>query len=322
MSAVQQEPVNHMAIDEEVTLRKLEVFLAFMRHGSMSAVADSLGLSTVSVHRALHSLEEGLRCPLFKRDGRALVPLATAHTLSDFAQKTVATCEEGIRRTRQVAGFEATRIRIGSGYSLTVRTIPQLIYGLKSRRPNLDVDLMLGSTRELLEKLGSGELDAAIVVMADEEPDEEFVSLVLFRDPVHFAAPLGSRYAQRKTIDLRNLKGEKFVALNQDFLTVQAMQPLFQEAGFAPNIVMRAGNLFSLANLVAEGIGFGLLPARVALFTTQVQLIPLAAPFEHRQTIRLLFPRAREREPNLLALTAECRGLPEVVHDQRKSGAA
>ncbi|HEX7890729.1 MAG TPA: LysR family transcriptional regulator [Ramlibacter sp.] len=309
-----------MAIDEEVTLRKLEVFLAFMRHGSMAAVADAMGLSTVSVHRALHSLQEGLRCPLFKRDGRALIPLATAYTFAEYAQRTLDTCEEGIRRTRQVAGFEATRIRIGSAYSLTVRTIPQLIFGLKSRRPNLDVDMKLGSTRELVEKLRSDELDAALVVTTEEEPAEEFVSLVLFHDPLCFAAPLQSRFSQRELIDLRELKGEKFVALHADFLTAQAMEPLFAAAGFQPEIVMRAGNLFSLANLVAEGIGFGLLPARVGLFTTKVQLIPLAPPFAHQQTIRLLVPRARERDPNLLALIAECRGLPEVVHGQRPPG--
>lgn len=308
-----------MAIDEEVTLRKMEVFLAFMRHGSLSAVADAMGLSTVSVHRALHSLQEGLRCPLFKRDGRALIPLATAYTFAEHAQRALKEVEEGIRRTRQAAGFEATRITIGSGYSLTVRILPQLLYGLKSRKPDLDVDLKLGSTRELIAKLSSDELDAAIVVMTDAEAHEDFVALDLFQDPVQFAAPLGSPYAGRQEIDLKELRDESFVALHQDFLTVEAMNPLFESAGFKPNIVMRAGNLFSLANLVADGIGVALLPSRVGLFTTRVQLIPLAAPFSHQQTIRLLVPRVRERDPNLLALIAECRSLPEVSQGQRRS---
>ncbi|MDA4211308.1 LysR family transcriptional regulator, partial [Escherichia coli] len=59
-----------MAIDEDITLKKLEVFQSFMTLGNMARVSEALGQSTVSVHRALHSLEEGLRCPLFKRDGR------------------------------------------------------------------------------------------------------------------------------------------------------------------------------------------------------------------------------------------------------------
>ena len=64
-----------MAVDEGVTLRKLEVFLAFMKTGNMARASESLGLSVVSVHRALHSLEDSVRCALFKPDGRKLIPL-------------------------------------------------------------------------------------------------------------------------------------------------------------------------------------------------------------------------------------------------------
>ena len=69
-----------MAIDEAVTLKKMEVFLAFMKTNNMAQVAQLLGQSTVSVHRSLHSLEEALCCTLLKRDGRSQIPLATATT--------------------------------------------------------------------------------------------------------------------------------------------------------------------------------------------------------------------------------------------------
>ncbi|SEH52985.1 LysR family transcriptional regulator, malonate utilization transcriptional regulator [Stutzerimonas xanthomarina] len=51
-----------MQIDEELTLKKLEVFLAFMRSGNLSKAAAELNTSNVSVHRAIHSLESALRC--------------------------------------------------------------------------------------------------------------------------------------------------------------------------------------------------------------------------------------------------------------------
>src|SRR5437899_3762951 len=63
-----------MAIDEAITLKKLEVFLAFMKHNNMARVSEQLGQSTVSVHRALHSLEDAICCPLFRREGRSLIP--------------------------------------------------------------------------------------------------------------------------------------------------------------------------------------------------------------------------------------------------------
>src|SRR5437764_14894003 len=103
-----------IVIDEEITLKKLEVFLAFMRLHSLGKVSEELGQSTVSVHRALHSLEEGLHCPLFRREGRNLVPLPAASVFAKHAERAVEETEEGIRKARELAGVAGSRIKIGS----------------------------------------------------------------------------------------------------------------------------------------------------------------------------------------------------------------
>ncbi|TAH45608.1 MAG: LysR family transcriptional regulator [Betaproteobacteria bacterium] len=296
-----------MQIDEQVTFRKLEVFLAFMELGNMSRVAEAVGQSTVSVHRALHSLEEGLRCPLFRRDGRRLIPLAAAYAFAEHAGRAIRACADGVQAAREAAGFTAARLRIGALYSLTVRTLPRLLMGLKTRRPELDVELTLGSNRDLLEKLNDGRLDAIVIAVQSDARHPELVEIPLFDDEICFAAPLNSPYAGRATIDLQDLRGQKFVSLSEDFATYRDFTHAFEIAGFEPEIAMRVGDIFSLTNLVSGGVGYALLPRRVEEFSPQVQFIPLAPRYATRQRITLLLPRNRERNPNLLALSAECR---------------
>ena len=43
-----------------------------------------------SVHRALHSLETGTRCSLFRLEGRNLQPTDAAHALADVAREVLA----------------------------------------------------------------------------------------------------------------------------------------------------------------------------------------------------------------------------------------
>ncbi len=52
-------------INQEITFRKLSVFMMFMAKGNIARTAEAMKLSSVSVHRALHTLEEGVGCPLF-----------------------------------------------------------------------------------------------------------------------------------------------------------------------------------------------------------------------------------------------------------------
>lgn len=49
--------------------------MMFMTKNNITRTAEALDLSSVSVHRALHTLEEAINCPLFIHKGRNLVPL-------------------------------------------------------------------------------------------------------------------------------------------------------------------------------------------------------------------------------------------------------
>ena len=70
---------------------------------------------------------------------------------------------------------------------------------------------------------------------------------------------------------------------------------------------MQVSDIFSLINLVGSGMGYSLLPARVAEYSARIELIALAAPYASHQVISLLMLKSRERDPNLLALAAESR---------------
>lgn len=294
-------------IDEEITFRKLETLIAFMETGNLARAAERLEVSTVSVHRALHSLESGVRCALFRHEGRNLHPTDAAHALADVAREVLRSMSEGVRATREIAGYSADRIRIGSLYSLTIRAVPAALIGMKMRKPELQTELVLGSNAELLQKLRDGSIDAAL--MAQPEGEADVVSEPLFEDDIHFAAPVGSRYADQASIDLSTCADEKFVSLKEGFATYNGFVEAFRIAGFTPNVVMQTGDIFSLMNLVSGGIGCTLLPGRVVrdVFSQTVQLIALQPKYLMRQALGLAFLRTRERDPNLLALLAVCR---------------
>ena len=293
-------------ISEAITFRKLEVFLAYIGAGNLTRAAEALDTSTVSVHRALHSLEEGVRCQLFRHEGRNLTPTDAAQVLADHAREVLKLMADGIRATRDAGGYSSDRIRIGSLYSLTIATVPRVIIDLKLRKPQLQAELILGSNADLFARLKNGEIDALLGAIPTLDPDIE--AIALFEDDIFFAAPVGSRYAQTEAVDLRSCAEERFVSLGEGFVTFNGFVEAFRVAGFTPEVVMKVGDIFSLMNLVSGGVGYTLLPGRVRdVFRDKVQLIPLQPQYLMRQTIGLSFMRTRERDPNLLALASACR---------------
>ncbi|BAP42732.1 LysR substrate-binding domain-containing protein [Pseudomonas sp. 21LCFQ010] len=297
-----------MQIDDELTLKKLETFLAFMRTGNLSRAAAELQTSNVSVHRAIHSLESALRCPLFKHEGRNLTPLESAYVLEEHAQKLIQDVVSAVELTRQAAGFSAARFRLGALYSLTVRTVPQLIMGLKLRRSELNIDLVLGSNMDLLYKLKNMEVDAMLVSLDNNINDPDCDHLALFSDDIFLAVPIDSAFAHYPEVDLSDLREETFITLTQGFATHRDGVRVFQQAGFEPKVAMQVNDIFTLLSMVSSGVGYALLPGRIAaVYENRVKLIPLQARYRMQQDIGVVFLKSRERDPNLLALVAECR---------------
>ncbi|SCK24459.1 LysR family transcriptional regulator [Vogesella sp. LIG4] len=296
-------------INEEITLRKLEILLAFVETGHLGRTAERLQLSTVSVHRALHSLEQGLCCALFRHEGRNLKPLPSALALAEHARSALQQLNYGIQEARNVGGFHAPQLKLGAMYSLTVELIPRLISGLKTRRPDLDIALTLGSNTALLAQLAEQSLDALLMSLPESGLPAGLLAVPIFQDQVYLATP-ASQPAPHEPAELTDYRDASFVTLGSGFATAHNFEQAFAIAGFSPQVAMRVDDIFSLINLVAAGIGLSLLPGRVhSLLAGRVRLTPLAPRYQLQQTIGLILPANRERDPNLLALLAEARML-------------
>ena len=293
-------------VNEEITFRKLEVLLAFMQTGNLAKAAEQLDTSTVSVHRALHSLEDALGCQLFRNEGRNLVATRAATVLCEHARDVIDHMERTIVETRQEAGFSSSVVRIGSLYSMTSQVMPQVLIDLKLRRPELKVEMVLGSNDDLRDKLLGGLIDVALVGL--DKADAHVESVSLFEDEVFFAAPRDASFDDGKVIDLQDYAVADFVSLSGGFVTFKGFQEAFRVAKFEPKVVAQVGDIYSLMNLVASGIGYTLLPGRVRdVFADRIRLLPLQPEYQMRQQIGLVFLRARERDPNVLAVTAASR---------------
>lgn len=297
-----------MEIDDELTLKKIQIFLAFMRCGNLTKTAAEMQISNVSVHKALHSLESALRCPLFKHEGRSLIPLKSAYVLQENAQKLVQDMITTVNKTREAAGFAAKVLHLGSLYSLTVNTIPNVISRLKLRRGELDIQLLLSSNLDLVKKLKSTELDAIIVALNATTDDPDFESLPMFEDKIFLAVNKNSALASMHEVDLASLKDETFLTLSKGFATRSDSDEVFENAGIDPKVFLEVSDIFTLISMVSTGVGLALLPGRIStIHESSVKLIPLKDAKQIKQEIGLVFLKSKERDPNLLALIAECR---------------
>ena len=294
--------------EQDITLRKLEIFLGYMETMNISKAAENMKISPVSVHRAIHSLEDNLRCALFTHNGRNLQPCPEAWVMQKHAKEVMDAMERCVYMTREASGYHSPALRLGLLYSLVLKTAPQIVQGLKNRRPELSIEFIMNSNKVLLEALNAGSIDAALISTSDEYNSHLFETWTIFSDSIYLAVPVQDADTLSVPVDLSLLQSKKFIALSEGFATWRGFQQAFRIAGFEPDIALRVHDIFSLMSMVNAGVGYTLIPGRMrGLFRSGIRLLPLQEAFRMEQEISLVFPRSQENHPGLLSLLAECR---------------
>ncbi len=146
------------------------------------------------------------------------------------------------------------------------------------------------------------------MALNDTTDDLDFERLPMFQDSIYLAVNKNSLLAEEHEIDLSLLKDETFLTLSKGFATRNDSDTVFEKAGIDPKVFLQVSDIFTLISMVSSGVGLALLPGRISsIYESSVRLIPLQAKYQIKQEIGLVFLKSKERDPNLLALIAECR---------------
>jgi len=172
-----------------MTLQEIEIFLAVVRTGSVSAAAQALYITQPAVSRQLGALEEGLGCCLLHRGrGQRQVELTEqGRAFLPAAEKLRQSWQEALEAPR---GDGVRTLRVSSINSLTAYLMPGVLRAFAGARPGIGVELLQMSSQEAYAAVARGELDLAFI--SDDMYHTQVETTPLFREPMVLLAGAGS----------------------------------------------------------------------------------------------------------------------------------
>lgn len=235
---------------------KIEAFRtlsAVLRGGSFAAAAADMSLSPSAVSLQMKQMEEYFGQPLFDRSTLQARPNAFAEEVDDVLRETFAKLDALRRRNSPVV---AGTVRLGIIEPLQVTLLPPMLRWVREHYPQLDVRLVRGRVVELVEKLKTGELDAAVVTQPETGGSRRLAWTPLFRQPLVAIAPLNS--TEQTLSEL--LHHHEWIRFDKN--TIGGGLAARYVAQHAPHARCRLElqSLAALTALVSEGLGVSVLP--------------------------------------------------------------
>lgn len=128
--------------------------------GSFARAAAQLGRSQSAVSMQLKKLEEQAGRPLFRRQGRGLVPTEAGDALLAYARRIIALNDEAAASLG--APVTTAAVRMGLPQDFFEDVMPSTITRYARQRPGVHVEVRAGRNYALEEEVRAGRLDVAL----------------------------------------------------------------------------------------------------------------------------------------------------------------
>lgn len=233
----------------------LDVVLALARGGTLASAGERLGVDASTVFRSLQRIERGLGRSLFERGRSGYRPLELAAQLAAHGEELEATLEAARAAVETAPGQVSGKVRITSTDTVLHGLVAPALAELKPAHPLLGFELHTGNELASLTRR-----DADIAVRATKRPPQHLVGRQVgtLRVAVYAARRRGApRWAEVE-------------AGTADWIAPDDALPehpsVIWRQRHWPRIVprYRVGSILSVLELVALGLGVGIVPLFLA----------------------------------------------------------
>jgi DNA-binding transcriptional LysR family regulator len=254
--------------------RLLEYFVTVADESNVTAAAARLFAAQSTVSAGLASLERDLGVRLFERSTKAVRPTPAGEALLPLARALLADLDA----LRGVASESGTGVRglvrIGTFAGLRVIDLPRILARLRRTHPLVDVRVTVSATgsRGLFDDLDRDRLDLALTALpsasgAVSRPLGSFPYVAVLPEAHPLALADGP-------IALAELTGDDWIDVLPGFGNRVQLDGELERRRMARHIVAEVGELATVPEYVAAGLGVAVIPDVVP--TTGCRVRPVA----------------------------------------------
>lgn len=292
----------------KLRVRQLHLLISIGQHKSLQKAAKELSITLSAASKSLQEIEQILGGTLFARMRDGLHPNALGQCAISYAQvirkDLNAMCDE----IASIQTGQVGRIRLG-GIMGSMPLIADVINTILSQNPNFTIEILEGTSAQLLTMLENDQLDIAIGRTSVSISPDNFDYTHLMDEQITVGVGFKHPVTQQFPLTFDHLKSFKWISFpSQMPLSILLRQELKRAGITEANIPIETASTFLTALLLKKCPNLlAFLPTTIAkqLEAQQVvSILPIELP-QKAQPFGLITYKKRNLTPNALFLIEE-----------------
>jgi LysR family hydrogen peroxide-inducible transcriptional activator len=240
------------------TLRQLEYLVELADRLNFRVAAEARFVTQSTLSAGIKELESGLGVQLVERDRRHVRLTAVGEDVVARARELLAAAADLAEAARSATRPLCGPLRLGAIPTIAPYLLPGVLPALRRAYPELKLYLREDLTARLLERLGAGTLDIALIALPFDTRDLHVREL--FADEFWFVGRDSDPALRKRAVALERIDAADMLLLEEGHClrehAIAACGP--RHGGWQPRV--EATSLTTLLQMVEGGLGVTLLP--------------------------------------------------------------
>jgi DNA-binding transcriptional LysR family regulator len=250
----------------DMNLEQLASFVTVAQLRNFTRAAEHLHLAQPSLSRQIAALEHDLGAELFHRARGGSTLTGAGESLLPLARRMLADAESVRRELAELAGLQRGRVRLGATPSLCISLVAEVLTVFHAAHPNIDLHLSEQGSRRLLDELGRGELDLALINTSQATSADRFsVTPLLVEELVLISSASGPPVTASGTVTLEDIAELPQIVFSATYDLRGTTDAAFRAQNLTPQVVLEGAEMDAVLRFVELGLGVAIVPAIVLI---------------------------------------------------------
>jgi DNA-binding transcriptional LysR family regulator len=244
-----------------IELQQLRTFCAVVEKKSFTIAGELVGRTQSTISGQISSLEKLYDTALLDRSGREIMVTESGRILYDHAKRILELMDKSREEINGLRKVVKGDLIIGASTIPGTYILPGIIGDFKKRYPEVSVSLRISNSKNVI----NGILDHTLAVGAvgEKKEDERVEYLELARDRIVLVVPLSHKLASASSVDLNDLKNEKFISREIGSATRATVEAALKRQGITQlDFTVELGSTEAVKEGVKAGLGISFVSER------------------------------------------------------------
>ncbi|WP_343594851.1 LysR family transcriptional regulator [Acinetobacter sp.] len=244
-----------------LSLKSLQCFVYLVKTKSFTRTAEALYVTQPTVSKILQQLEDDLKVQLLLKPehGRK-----RQIELTEIGQRVYLHAVELLKAEQNIFQeienyqyLKTGKLKLGVP-PLGGQLLTTTLFDYHQQWPDIELSFLEVGSKAIELALVNNELDVGVILHPFDQQIFDFIELSNY--PLMVLLPKDSTWANRKSLNMEELKHQSFLMFPENFSLNKIILDACQHHGFYPNIACRSSQWNLLADMVQQRMGIALLP--------------------------------------------------------------